>query len=223
MSLRFYRMRRLMVLTPMDGGSSDDGVQLSCLRCFHAFLAVPLRVAFAGDGTIARKLSETVCVTPAIGAMQASLPAAATISVDVQTCRLMAVLPIRPAATQYRQGDHETTRDDVGPQPRCVRAVAVDPGRNQGPDTEDNVNTAESDPSLMRKGAQGGADHNQCSDNDIVPGRAGCGGGGNGVKEGRYDQPNAKQYVDFACECYLWAPVLARHDNHSPVVDIELT
>jgi len=176
------------------------------------------------------------------------LPAAATISVDVQTCRLMAELPIRPAATPYRQRDNETTRDDVGPKPRCVRAVAVDPGRNQGPDTEDksrsryrgqikvqiprtnqgpdtedNINTAESDPSLMRKGAQGGADHNQYSDNDIVPGRTGGGGGGNGVKEGRYDQPNAKQYVDFACECYLWAPVLARHDNHSPVVDIELT
>ena len=215
MSVRFYRMPRLMVLTPMDGGSSDDGVQPSRLRYSHAFLAVPLRVAFAGGGTIARMLSDTACVTPAVGAMQASLPAAATISADVQTCRLMAVIPVRPAATPYRQRDHETTRDNVGSKPRCVRAVAVDPRRNQGPDTEDNVNTAESDPSLMRKGAQGGADHNQYSDNEIVPGHVGGGGGGNGVKERRYDQPDAKQYVDFACERYLWAAVLARHDNHS--------
>jgi hypothetical protein len=193
MSLRFYRMPRLMVLTPMDGGGSDDRVQPSRLGYSHALLAVPLRVAFAGRGTIVRMLSDTACVTPAVGAMQASLPATATASADVQTCRLMAVIQVRPEATPYRKRGHETTRDNVGPKPRCVRAVAVDPRRNHCPDTEDNVNTAESDPSLMRKGAQGGADHNQYSDNDVVPGHVGGGGGGNGVKERRYDQPDAKQ------------------------------
>ena len=170
MPLRFCRMPRLIGLTPMDGGSSDDGVQPSRLRYSHAFLAVPLRGAFAGCGTIARMLSDTICVTPAVRAMQASLPAAATVSADVQTCRLMAVIQVRPAATPYRQCDHETTRDNVGPKSRCVRAVAADPRRNQGPDTKNNVNTAESDPSLMRKGAQGGADHNRKTARDLVKG-----------------------------------------------------